>query len=145
MNSNIQILGGFSRKTLCIALIMLIGLSLSAGGALANSCKGGADCLICAAETHARLPGMDGGMVNRACGSSAPNSSCGFETGPRGDKFDRIAAVAQSGFHTYAGVFLAASDEFDPSYLHRGFLAQFQYPHRGEPTPIYLRHQSLLR
>jgi hypothetical protein len=145
MNSNIHMLGWFSRKTLCIALAVVIALGFLAGGAMADSCTGGADCLICVAATHSHLPGMDGEIVNRACGSSAPNSSCGFETGPRRDEFDRIAAVAESGGHSYSGIFMAASDEFDPSYLHRGFLTQFQYPHRGEPTPIYLRNQSLLR
>jgi hypothetical protein len=144
MNLKLNILNVFSRKTLWIAFTLLMGFSFSAGGVLANSCQGGADCLICATAAHPHLPGMDVEMVNPGCQSAGQNRSCGFESGHRPDEFDSMAAVAGSGTQPYSGIFSAASDEFDPTHLHQGFITQFHYPGRGELTPIYLLNQSLL-
>jgi len=144
MNPNIHILGGFSRKALYLALILLIGFSFSAGGVLANSCQGGPDCLNCAAAAHPHIPGMDVEMVNPGCQSAEQNSSCGFETGRSADEFDRTAAVVKSDTHPYPGIFSAASDESDQADLYREFITQFQSPDRSELTPIYLLNLSLL-
>ena len=144
MNRNLNILNVFSRKAICIAFSLLIVLSFSAGGVLANSCQGGPDCLKCAAATHPHMPGMDADMVNHGCQSAEQNRSCGFEAGPRSDEFDSMATVAKSGTHPYSGIFSAASDEFDQAHLHKGFITQFQYPDRSELTPIYLLNESLL-
>lgn len=144
MKSHLYIRGEFSRKTFCIALAMVIGFSFLAGGAMANSCKVGADCLSCAAAAHSHMPGMDVEMVNRTCESTEPNSSCGFETSANRDATDRTAAVAESGGRTYSGIFSAAFDAHAHSHLYRAFLTQFQYSNPGESTPIYLRNHSLL-
>ena len=144
MNRKLNILNAFSRKALCIAFLLVIGFSLSAGGVLANSCQGGADCLNCAAVAHPHIPGMDVEMVNPGCQSAEQNSSCGFETGHSADEFDRIATVAESGAHPYSGIFSAASDESDQAHLYREFITQFQNPDRSELTPIYLLNLSLL-
>ena len=144
MKVHLPIFGELFRKTLCIALAMAIGFGFLAVGAMANSCNGGIDCWSCAAAAHSHSPGMDVEMVSRACESTEQNSSCGLETGPSGDEFDRLAAVAESGGNTYSGIFSVASEEFDPSYGRSRFLTQFQYSHRGESTPIYLRNHSLL-
>ncbi len=144
MNRKLNILNAFSRKALCIAFILSIALSLSAGGVLANSCQGGADCLNCVAAAHPHITGMDVEMVNQGCQSAEQNSSCGFEAGRSADEFDRVATVAESGTHPYSGIFLAASDESDQTHLYRGFITQLQYPDRSELTPIYLLNLSLL-
>ena len=144
MNLNLNILNVFSRRTLCIIFILVVGISFSAGGVMADSCQGGIGCLNCAAEAHPHIPGMDADTGNHSCQPDGQNRSCGFEVGHRADKFDRIAAVAESGTHPYSGIFSAASDESDQAHLHQVFITQFQYPDRGELTPIYLLNQSLL-
>ena len=144
MNPNLHILGQLPRKTLFIAFLLLIGLSFLAGGAMANSCRGGADCLSCAAAAHFHIPGMDVEMVNQDCKSTDQNSSCGFETDPSADEFSRIAAVAESGGRSYFPIFSLASDECDHAHLHRGSITKFHNPDRGRFTPLYLLNHSLL-
>jgi len=144
MTRKLNILIGFSRKALCIAFLLLIGFSFSAGGVLANSCQGGADCVICAAAAHPHIPGMDVQMVNPGCQSAEQNRSCGFETGRNADEFGRTAAVVKSSTQPYSGIFSAASDESDQADLYREFITQFQNPDRSELTPIYLLNLSLL-
>jgi len=141
MNPKIHILSEFSHKAFRIAFLLLIGLSFSAGGVLANSCQGGPDCLNCAAVAHPHIPGMDVEMVNPGCQSAEQNRSCGFETDHSADEFDNTAAVVKSGTHTSSGIFLAASDQAD---LHREFVTLFQNHYRSELTPIYLLNLSLL-
>ena len=144
MNRKLNILNGFPRKALCLTLILLIGFSFSAGGVLANSCQGGADCLNCATAAHPHIPGMDVQMVNPGCQSAEQNSSCGFETGRSTDEFDKTTAVVKSDTQPYFGIFSAASDESDQADLYREFITQFQSPDRSELTPIYLLNLSLL-
>ena len=143
MNLNVHIRGGYSRKVLCITLLLLIGFSFSAGGAMANSCKGSVDCLNCIAAAHPRIPRLDVEMVQPDC-TTNPNGSCGIETGRVAHAFDRVAAVADSGSHFHSGSLSAAIDESDQYYLYRGVLFKSQYPDRGELTPIYLRNDALL-
>ena len=144
MNRKLNILTVFSRRAICIAFTLLIALSFSAGGVLANSCQGGADCFICAAAVHPHIPGMDAEMVNQGCQSAEQNSSCGFETGRSADEFDRTAAVVKSNTHPDSGIFSAASYESDQAHLYREFITQFQSPDRSELTPIYLLNLALL-
>ena len=144
MNRKLNILNTFSRKALCIAFLLVIGFSLSAGGVLANSCQGGADCLNCAAAAHPHIPGMDVEMVNPGCQSAEQNSSCGFEAGRSADEFDRLATVAESGTHTSSGIFSAASDQSDQADLLREFITPVQNLDNSELTPIYLLNLSLL-
>jgi hypothetical protein len=83
-------------------------------------------------------------MVNPGCQSADQNGSCGFEAGQSPDDFDGMAAVVKSGNHPYSGSFSAAFHESGQVYLYQGFNTQFQYPDRGELTPIYLLNLSLL-
>jgi len=144
MNRKLNILSVSSRKALCTAFALLIALSFTAGGVLADSCQGGADCMICAAAAHPHIPGMDMTIVDRDCQSAEQNNSCGFESGRSADEFDRLAAVAESGTHPHPGIFSFTSDAADQAHSGRIFISQFQYPDRGKLTPIYLRNQSLL-
>lgn len=144
MNRKLKILTVSSRKTLCIVFALLIALSFSAGGVLANSCQGGADCIYCAAAVHPHIPGMDMEMVNQGCQSAEQNSSCGFKSSTSADDFYSMAAVVKSCTQPYFGIFTAASDESDQTHLYQEFITQFQYPDRGELTPIYLLNLSLL-
>jgi len=144
MNLNSNILKDFSRKTLWILFTLFVGISFSAGGVMANSCQGGADCLNCAAAAHPHLPGMDAEMVNSGCQPADQNGSCGFEAGPSADDFDRMATVVNSGTHPFPGIFSIASDESDQADLYREFITPFQNYCRSELTPIYLLNLSLL-
>jgi len=144
MNPKLNKLNVLSRKAHCLAFVLLIALSYSAGGVLANSCQGGPDCLKCAAAAHPHIPGMDVEMVNQGCQSPEQNRSCGFETGHSADEFDSMAAVVKSGTHPYPGIFSAASDQSDQAHLYREFITQFQNSDRSKLTPIYLLNLSLL-
>jgi len=144
MNRKLNILNESSRKTLCIAFTLLIALSFSAGGVLADNCQGGVDCMICAAAAHPHIPGMDMTIADQGCQSADQNNSCGFESGRGADKFDRLAAVAGFGTHLFPGIFAFISDEADQAHSGRIYISQFQYPDRGKLTPIYLRNQSML-
>jgi hypothetical protein len=144
MNRKLNILTLISRKALRITFALLIALSFSAGGVLANSCQGGTDCIYCAAAAHSHIPGIDMEMVNQGCQSAEQNSSCGLEAGSSADDFYRMAALVKSGTQPYSGIFAVASGESDQTHLYREFITQFQYPARGELTPIYLLNLSLL-
>ena len=139
MNQKINI-----RKVLCIAFLMLISFSFAAGGVLANSCQGGADCLNCAAAAHPHIPGMDVEMVNPGCQSAEQNRSCGFETDHSADEFDNTVAVVKSGTHPSSGIFSAASDQSDQVDLLRESITPVQNLDNSELTPIYLLNLSLL-
>ncbi len=127
MKLKLNVLNLFSRKTLGIVLMLLGGIGFSAGGVMADSCQGGIGCLNCAAAAHPHMPGVDADMGNHGCQPDGQNKSCGFEVGHRADKFDRIAAVAESGTHPYSGIFSAASDESDQAHLYQVFITQFQF------------------
>jgi hypothetical protein len=129
LKSNIGI--DFIRKTLWILFTLFIGISFSAGGVMANSCQGGPDCLNCAAAAHPRMPGMDTKMVNPGCQSAD-------------DDLDRMDAAVNSGSHPFSGIFPAVYDKSNRAHLPRIIISQFQYPDRGELTPIYLLNLSLL-
>jgi hypothetical protein len=144
MKYNGHIRGEFTRKALCIVFVLLIGFSFSVGGVLADGCEGGADCISCPAAAHPHISGMDVEMVNRVCDSTDQNSSCGLEAGHGTNEFERLVTSAESGGHSYSGIFSAAFDAPDHSQLYRAFLTPFQYSDRGESIPIYLRNHSLL-
>ncbi len=144
MNIKLNKLYVFSRKTLCIIFILVVGLSFSAGGVMADSCQGGIGCLNCAAEAHPHIPGMDADTGNHSCQPDGQNRSCGFEVGHRADKFDRIASAVEFSTDQYCGIFFVASDKFDPTLLPEVLISQLQYPDTGGSTPIFLLNRSLL-
>ena len=144
MTSKSNILKRIFRRTLWLIFILLLTIGFSTGGVLANSCQGGAGCLICAAMVHPHIPGMDMEMVNPGCQTAEQNSSCGFETGRRVDDSDSMAIIAESGTGQYSKIFQAVSKESDQADLYRGNITQNKYPDPGELTPIYLLDQSLL-
>lgn len=144
MNLKLNILNVFSRRTLCIIFILLVGISFSVGGVMANSCQGGAGCLNCAAAAHPHIPGMDADMANQGCQPADQNRSCGFESGHRPNEFDRIASVVGFGTYPYTGIFIVASDKFDPTSLPGMPISRIQFDDRGGSSPIYLSNRSLL-
>jgi len=144
MNLKLNILNVFSRRTLYIVLILLIGFSFSAGGVMANSCQGGAGCLNCAAAAHPHIPGVDADMGNHSCQPDGQNGSCGFESDPHPNEFDRITSVVGFGTYPYTGIFIVASDKFDPTHLSGMPISRIQFADTGGSPPIYLSNRSLL-
>jgi len=124
--------------------ILLVGISFSAGGVMANSCQGGAGCLNCAAAAHPHIPGMDADMANQRCQSTDQNRSCGFESDPHPNEFDRIVSVVGFGTYPYTGIFIVASDKFDPTHLSGMSISRIQSADTGGSPPIYLSNRSLL-
>jgi hypothetical protein len=119
-------------------------MSFSLGDALANSCKGGPDCLNCTELAHSQVPGTETDMGNHGCRSIAQNSPCGFETSRSSSDFHGMASAIRSDHHDYSGIFITDIDEYDQSHFSREFLSNFHSHDRGGTTPIYLLTHSLL-
>ena len=111
---------------------------------MAKSCEGGPDCLNCAEAAHAHVPGTDAGKENHGCGPGQKDGTCGFEADRSPDQFHGIVSAVRSDNHEFSGIFTAASDEFDPSYLSGEIISLFLSPGSGKITSIYLLHESLL-
>ena len=144
MNLKLNMGNAFSLKALCIILILFMSIGFSLAGAQANSCEGGADCLICARQPHRHLPGMHPRMENPGCRPAEQNSTCGFEAGQDAEKFYVIASAVRSFHPVRTGIFAGASDEYDQFRISRGLIASSFPSEWGPKAPIYLRNQSLL-
>jgi hypothetical protein len=142
LKSNIR--NAFSRKACCIIFILFVSVSFSLGDALANSCKGGPDCLNCAERAHSQVPGAETGMENHSCRSVEQNSTCGFEASRSPYDFHGIASAIRSAHHEYSGLFTADLDEYGQLHFSKKFLSKLHLPDRGEITPIYLLNHCLL-
>jgi len=137
----------YSRKAICITMVLVIGLSLIAGGALANTCHGGSGCLNCAEFMQPRLPGtdMDMGMMEpHGCQQPLISaSSCSFEVSPAPDEFHGIIPTVRPE-NMDTGSIIVSVSENDPSRTAGAFISQILYFGSGRSTPIFLINQSLL-
>jgi hypothetical protein len=143
MELKLNIPDAIARKAFCIILALLIGLNILAGGALAITCHGGADCLICAGSMNPRFPGMEMGMASDGCQPVAQNSSCGFEDSSGSDKFFAIISVVTPDKNEASGILSYISAE-GPVHLAEKFPPQSIYFDTIPTTPIYLIIKSLL-
>jgi hypothetical protein len=144
MDLKLNMGNAFSIKALCISLILFMSIGYSFGGAQANSCEGGAACLICARQPHRHLPGAQSRAENPGCGPAEQNSTCGYEAGRDSEKFYGIASAVRSFYPARTGIFAGASDEYDPFRVSRVRIAAFSLSDAGAKAPIYLRNLSLL-
>jgi hypothetical protein len=87
---------------------------------------------------------MDADMANQGCQPADQNRSCGFESDPHPNEFDRITSVVGFGTYPYTGIFIVASDKFDPAHLPGMPISRIQFADRGGSPPIYLSNRSLL-
>ncbi len=139
-----SILKPFCRTAICIISILFISIGFSFGGALADNCQGGADCLVCAELPHGHVPGAGADMENPGCPPGGQNSTCGFEASQNPDEFQGIVSSVRSYNPVNTGIFTAASDGYDPSLLPGEFISQFLLSDSDGAAPIYLQNQSLL-
>ena len=140
-----HILNAVSRKAICITLILISGLGLFTGGALANSCQGGPGCLDCAETMHPQLPGMQMGMTApHGCRQPLiPDNSCSFEVGPGSEKFQGIIQSERPEPIEIGGIFSAAFIT-DPINTAAAFQPTNLYSGENRSAPIFLINQSLL-
>jgi hypothetical protein len=131
-------------KALCVSLILFLGVGFSFAGAQANSCEGGAGCLICARQAHHYLPGVQTRVEKPGCSPSEQNNACGFKAGQDSEKFFGIASTIRSFYPVRTGILGGASDEFDPFRIPRGLSTPSFLAEPGPKAPIYLRIHSLL-
>ena len=144
MNLKLNMHIAFLRKALSIILIVSISIGFSIGSALANSCQGGADCLICAELPHRHVPGAGAGMEDPDCRTAGQNRTCGFEASRNPDEFQGIVSLVRSYHQAHAGIFAAISDKNGQILLPKEFVSQFLLFDSGGAAPIYLLNQSLL-
>jgi len=144
MKLELNILKPFGPKSICIILILLTGIGFAFGGALADSCQGGADCPVCAERPHGHVPGAAADMENSGCPSGGQNAACGFEASQDPDELRGIVSAVRSYHQAYAGIFAAVSDEYGQTFLPKEFVPQFLLSDSGGTAPIYLLNQALL-
>jgi hypothetical protein len=144
MNLKSDIGNGFTRKAICINLILFVSISFSFSCVRADSCRGGTDCLICTHQLHRHLPGAQTRMGNPGCTPAGQNSTCGFEAAQGAEKFYGIASTVRSFHPVRSGIFSGAYGEDGQFHLFRGLIAPFFSPESGPKAPIYLRNHSLL-
>lgn len=145
MNLERNILKPFCRTAIYIISILCISVGFSFGGAVANNCQGGADCLVCAELPHGHVAGAAADMKNPGCPPDEQNSTCGFEARQEPDEFYGIVSSVRSYNPVNTGIFTAASDGFDLSLLAGEFISKFLLSDSDGAVPIYLQNQSLLR
>ena len=134
----------FLQKALNIILIVFMSLGFSFGWALADNCKGGADCLVCAERPHGHIPVAAADMENTGCLPGGQKSPCGFEASQNPDGFHGIISAVRSYHQPYAGIFAMVSAEFGQTLHPKEYLPQILLSYSDETIPIYLLNQSLL-
>jgi len=144
MNLKSNIGNACFRTAICIGLVLLVSVGYSLGGVRAESCQGGADCLICARQPHNHSADMPAGMAKPGCWPDGQNSSCGFKAAPDTEKFYGIASMVRTLQPERSVIFAGASDEEGQFRLSRGRISLFSLPEPGGKAPIYLLNQSLL-
>ena len=144
MSHQFNIRPGFFQKALSIMLTVLLGIGFSFGGALASSCERGADCPVCAELPHGHVSKAPSNMQGPGCTPDRQTGSCGFESGQDPDKLQSIVSPARSNRESHAGIFTAASDEFDHLLLPKNLIPRIALSKSGKTNPIYLLNQSLL-
>lgn len=144
MNLKLNIGNAFMRKAICVGLILFMSIGFSFGGTQANSCDGGADCLICAREPHRHLPGVRPSMERPGCPSGEQNSACGFEAGQGADKFYGIVSAVSSFDPARSGFSTGAFDDDGQFPLSSELISSFSFSDPSGKAPIYLLKHSLL-
>jgi hypothetical protein len=136
MNLELYIHPAFLRKALNIFLIVFVSIGFSFGGALANGCQGGADCMVCAELPHGHVPGAMTDMENPGCPPGEQNATCGFEAGQDPDERGLVSAV-RSYHQGHDGIFAAVFDEYGQTLLPKEFVPQFLLSDSRGTAPIY--------
>ena len=135
-----------SRKALCIMLVLIISLSLLAGGALADKCRGGVGCINCADSKHPRLPGMEMDldmMASHSCQPLIPDGSCSFEVSPGLNEFDGIIPSARpENIDTGSSFYSVFIDYLGQTV--GTFRSQINHFSASRAAPIFLINQSQL-
>ena len=145
MNIKLNIFKALIRKaSVLIFLVLFISISFTPGGALADNCQGGADCLKCTAPAHSHVPGTHMDMAPHGCQPADQNSTCGFETSQIPDEFQGIVSSDRPYYQAHTGIFAAASDEYGQTRLPDEFVPQFHFSDSGGTAPFYLLNQALL-
>ena len=145
MNLKLNIGNAHLRHTICISLVLLMGIGYSfSASARAESCQGGVDCLICARQLHHHTADIPTSMTTSGCWPDGQKSSCGFEAAPDAEKFYGIASTVRLLHPERSAIFIGASDEEGQFRLSRGRISPFSLSEPDGKTPIYLLNDSLL-
>jgi hypothetical protein len=143
MNTKLNSFRGLFRKTLWMTFILVVGISFSAGGVMADSCRYGAACMSCTAAAHPHMPGVVSDIGSQDCQPIEPDGSCGFQAGSRVDQFDKIASFSDFSAYKHSGIFTVSSNRLHRDFLRGALISPFQYPCIVGTTPIFLRNHSL--
>lgn len=139
-----NILVALSRKTVCIAFVVLISVNFSFGNVLSNHCKGGLDCADCVAPAHSHMPGTIAQTENNTCGSGDKNTTCGYQSGRIPADANRIALTLRSDPHEFSGIFVAKSEVNNRPNPSAEFPLQLDSTDMNATIPVYLLNDSLL-
>ena len=143
MNPKITISNAFLRKVFCTTLVLLFSLNFLAGAALAKSCDGGADCMICDEVMHPHLPGMDMATAPHGCQPLGEQGQCSFEISSGLDKLHGIIPAFRTDQNEAGDIVSAASIDNWPNQTAAKFSSPLLYSDTQPTTPIYLIIHSL--
>jgi len=144
MNLKFNIGNTFFRKGFFVSLMLLMGIGFSFSGAQADSCRGGADCLICAQQSHRHLPGAQVTIENPGCRPTEQNSTCGLKTARGSEEVYGIASPVRLLNPVRSAILVNASDEDGQFPFTGGLIAPYFLGDQDLKAPIYLRNHSLL-
>lgn len=135
---------GFTRKAICISVILLMSSGFSVAGATADSCRGSADCLICARQPHHHLPNAQTAAENSGCVPGGASSTCGFESAQRSGDIYGLASAERSLQPVRSVIFAGTAEEDDPFQVSARVAALLSLSDPAAKAPIYLLNHSLI-
>ena len=92
MKLKTAIFSAFWRKAFCISLMLLFGLNIFAGAALAKNCGKEDGCFSCTEAVYPHFPGMDMAKTPapHGCRPFEQKNPCSVEISPSLDKFHSV-------------------------------------------------------
>ena len=143
MNKNAAGIGFFISKTICLALALVLGVSLFAAGAIADS-RCGKKC--CAQGSPMDMHHSKGKMKPSPAGSCSgdPMIPCDLETGQSSELPEFILSSAGAGQPNTVGSTGIAAGCLTDKHDFRGNNYHQFVPANSRSAPIYLQNSSIL-
>ena len=143
MNKNAAGIGFFISKAICLALTLVLGVSLFAGGARAVS-RCGKKC--CAQSSPMDMHHSNGKLKPSSAGfcNGDPMVPCDLETGQSSELPDFILSSAGGGQPNTVGSTSLATGSLADKHDFKGNDADQFVPENSRSAPLYLQNSSIL-
>jgi len=143
MNKNVTGIGFFISKSICLALTLVLGMSLFAAGAIADS-RCGKKC--CVQSNPMDMHHSKGKLIPSSAGfcSGNPMVPCDLETGQSSELPEFILSSAGDGQPNTVGSTGIAAGFLTDKHDSRGNDYYQFVPTNSRSAPIYLQNASIL-